>query len=308
MSGITLLMLALSSTASAAAYDQFPMDTGNLWIFDTPTGHRAVVVEDTTEISAGEWASDTAGLLDASVTVYDSETSDEVTVDSSGSEALFDFGAEDGDSWDVSLSDCDNYTVTASIDADSSASTPAGDFDNIHTFELEHAPLGTACDDAPMQRIEFAEGTGPVRFVDASGQQGTLLYAEVAGDVAAASLYDTQVTGDLSVTLVVNASEADSGALTAVVLLKNLGSEDLDIALPQGTRFYVDTFEWLTGQPAGTSGSEGGAQTTLSLAPGAVQTYAAEIDLGDASGSLTLQATLNTDSVDAASPSVTIER
>lgn len=308
MSAITLLMVTLSS-ASAAAYERFPMDAGNLWIFDAPEGHRVIHVEESEALSGGWYASDAAGLLGGEVTLYDSDTSEEVVVAEGMSwGALFDFSAADGDSWSFALDSCDRYTVTAATDTAGSVMTPAGLFSDLAGFQLEHDPTASGCDDAPLSRIRFADGLGPVSFEDASGQRGRLLYASVGGEVAAASSHTTEVTGDLALTLIVNDDELASGAATVVVLVKNVGESALTVERPAGTRFVIDIFDRLTDEPLGTDTIGSGAADSLSLQPGGIEVLSATVDVSEWSGELTLRATMQASTVTLSAPEVDVER
>lgn len=281
MMGLALLV-SLSNTAVAAAYDSFPMDSGNFWIFDAPEGHRTIAVDHTDALGGGWFASDTAGLLSEPVTVYDHTSSDELVVDDA---ALFDFAAADGDSWRFALSACDTYDVTAATDSAGGTTTPAGRFTGLSGFVLDHVPSRSDCDDAPLSAIKFAQDIGPVSFTDAAGARGRLLLAFVGGAIVAASSHDTASAGGLSVTLVVNDAEVASGAATAVAILRNASDDTIDLTR---SGFIIDIFDRVDGTTLGsTTLGEGAA---VQLPAGGVQVLSTTLDLAGLTGDLTVRA------------------
>lgn len=293
MTGIALLMVALSNSAAAAAYDSFPMDSGNFWVFDAPEGHRTIAVDHTDALGGGWYASDAEGLLADPVTVYDSDSSDEMIVDDGADlSALFDFGAADGDSWSFSLSSCDTYDVTAATDSAGSLTTPAGTFRSLSGFVLDHVPASTGCDDAPLSRIKFAQDVGPVSFTDAAGERGRLLFASVGGTVVAASAYDSVTDSGLSVTFIVNADEVSGGSTTVVAVLQN--TTDAAIDLTRGG-FIIDIFDRMDISPTSL-----GASGSLTVPAGGVASFSTTLDLSGLTEDFTVRATLQDEDYSAA--------
>ena len=270
-------MMVSSSTALAGAYDFFPMDVGNLWVYETPTGHHVVQVNDGTSLGGGWYANDADGLLSGPTWIYDNTSTDAMLGYDGGWSALFDFGAAVGDTWAFQASDCDAYTVE--VEESTDVETPAGDYPSITRFILSHTPDPDAsCSTAPVASIGFAEGLGPVWITDGSRSTGRLIYARVAGVVEAMAPGASGGTDALEMSLVITDDRpAAAGNLGVMVALTNTSSSPQTLVMPEGEPFVIDIFERMGTTPISTwSGAEGGSMT---LDPGESRIMFGHIDI-----------------------------
>lgn len=293
---VAALLVALTSSAPAAAgaFDFFPLQEGNLWVYETADGHHVVRVNAGESLGGGWYASDAAGLLSGSAWLYDHDDDDGMYSYSGGWSALFDFSAAVGETWAYEADACDAFDVA--VGSGSAAETPAGDFSGITEFLLTHSPDPTAsCDQPPLATIRFAEGIGPVHFTDSQARSGRLIYARVGGIVEAMAPGSTASSEDLELSMVLTSSRPEeAGSLGVLVVLTNTSDRSQTVTLPAGQPFVIDIFERLQETPAGSwSGGTGG---TMTLAAGASHVLFGEVGLeSDWSGLYTLEGTLRSD-------------
>ncbi|MFT5679797.1 MAG: hypothetical protein ACI8RZ_000702 [Myxococcota bacterium] len=289
-----LLALTASAPAAAGAFDFFPLEEGNLWVYETPAGHHVVRVSTGESLGGGWYASDADGLLSGSTWIYDNTDDDGMYSYSQSWSALFDFGASVGDSWAYDAGSCDTFDVEVG-DA-SAATTPAGNFTGITEFILTHSPDPAAsCVSPPVSRIRFAEGIGPVHFTDSQAGSGRLIYARVGDTVEAMAPGSTESVGDLELSMVLtNNRPSAADTVGVLVVLTNTSDSSQTITLPTGQPFVIDIFERFETTPAGSwSGGTGG---DLTLAAGASHVLFGEISVGsDWSGIYTFEGSLGSD-------------
>ena len=288
------LTLAASSTASAGAFDFFPLEAGNVWVYATAGGHHVVRVNDGESLGSGWYASDAEGLLSGSTWIYDNTESDEMLGYSAGWSSLFDFSASVGDTWAFQTSACDAFDVEVG-DGDA-AVTPAGDFSGITEFILTHSPAaGSSCATPPLATVRFAEGVGPVHFTDGNSKPGKLMYARVGGAVEAMAPGDTGTTDDLELSMVITDSRPSaSGSIGVLVVLTNTSSDSQTITMPQGQPFVIDIFERFETTPVGTWSGGTGGEMTLSSGDSHILFGEVTVD-GDWSGAYTVEGSLSSD-------------
>jgi hypothetical protein len=290
----SLLALTLSAPAAAGAFDFFPLQEGNIWVYQTAGGHHVVRVDEGESLGGGWYASDAAGLLPGSTWIYDHTDDDGMYSYSQGWSALFDFGASVGDTWVYDAGVCDTFDV--SVGDGDSATTPAGDFSGITEFILTHSPdPGASCAQPPVAAIRFAEGIGPVHFTDGQGSAGRLIYARVGDAVEAMAPGSTQSAGDLELSMVLTSDRpAAADTVGVLVVLTNTSDLSKTITMPTGQPFVIDIFERL--QTTAMSSWSGGTGGQMTLQPGASHILFGEITVGsDWSGVYTFEGTLSSD-------------
>ena len=290
----SLLSMTISAPALAGAFDFFPLQSGNLWVYQTPTGHHVVQVNEGESLGGGWFANDADGLLSGSTWIYDNTDHDGMYSYSQGWSALFDFSATVGDTWEYQANPCDTFDVeVGTVDE---AETPAGDFSGTTEFILSHNPdTELSCTTPPVAAISFAEGIGPVQFTDNDAGLGKLIYARVGETVEAMAPGATGSVDDLKLSLVItNDRPAVADSIGVLVVLTNTSDSVETIIMPAGQPFVIDIFERLETTPVGTwSGGTGGVMT---LDAGASHILFGEITMeSDWSGKHTFEGTLSSD-------------
>ena len=302
--GVVAGLLAISNSASAAhpvAYDFFPMDSGNVWIFHTvenKTDHRLDIVEVDQSVYAGvpATASVLSGLFGSDIPVWDHVNSANMwTHDNSQWSKFVDFDASYGETWGMRTGPCNDYDVEYINGAD--AVTPAGTFVAPKTFNFDFTPdANVKCAYAPIQQAAFAQDVGLVS-IERATSTSDLLFGRVDGVIVAAGAGETRYDADgVAYTMALVADEITQPhpiycfttpcpqpveSLRLALIVENLTDHTVTRSYANSQQFDVDVFE-LGGENV-TSWSDDKmflqATTELTLQPGEREVYYVELPM-----------------------------
>jgi hypothetical protein len=256
---------AFPAAAGPTAYEIFPLEQGNLWVFATdsegylvgPTGISVIEVTDEVYLGGDWYANQVEGLLDHPDWFYDHTMASEMWIYDEGWSHLFDFDAEIGDSWSAWGGPCSSYDVTMAATS-GTATTPAGDFAGVIDFTLSRqTDPAVRCGNPGLHNLRFAPGIGPVDWAN-DAQKGHLLYARLDDNVVAAGPHETRTEGTLETTFVVTTDTPENphpifcitmpcdqpiAQLGFALVVSNTGTEPQTLSFSDSQRFEVDLFD-----------------------------------------------------------------
>jgi hypothetical protein len=305
--GVAAGLLSISTSAFAGqptAYDFFPMDSDNVWIFHTvesKTDHRLDTVEVESSVYAGSgwYASSLAGLFGGAIPVWDHVNRASMwTHDGSAWSQFLDFGTYVGDSWSMRTGPCNAYDVEFINGAD--AETPSGTFVAPKTFNFDFTPdANVKCAWAPIQQVAFAQDVGLVS-IERATSTSDLLFSRVDGVVVAAGAGETRYdAAGVGYSMALVADEITQPhpiycfttpcpqpveTLRLALILENLTDHTVVRSYANGQAFDVDVFDVdAKSDPNVTSWSDGQLFTQatweLTLEPGEREVYFVELPL-----------------------------
>ena len=143
------LTVASPANADQTAYDNIPLEEGNLWVFVTDsagylrgeTGSRTVHVEREWNLGDGWYANRVNGLYtpESSVIMYDHVYDSNFLVhDGSDWTHALRFAGAAGEPWSMRANSCDAFDVERYDNAGTTVTVPAGDFENPIGFSFTH--------------------------------------------------------------------------------------------------------------------------------------------------------------------------
>ncbi len=264
----TLAFVATTLTATTVvaqtAYDEFPLDRGNLSVFvEDSTGYLAEPTQmNLVEVTAGGyygrgWFRHTiSGLYMSDVELWDHYWGNQMWTYSDSWYTAYDFDAADGDTFRYRIGPCEIYDVTYRTQG--SVSTPAGTFGTIRDHRLSgQVDPNVRCMIPPKSQIVTSPGVGVVSYVDGN-RKGHLMYAEVAGTVVASGPSSVNRSGNIEVTMVLTddtLSHSTFNCLTqpcvnpspahvqVAFVVKNTGSQDELLFFTSGQTFEIDILD-----------------------------------------------------------------
>lgn len=305
--GVAAGLLTLSTPAIAGqptAYDYFPMDADNVWIFHTvedKTDHRldTVEVESSVYAGGGWYASSLAGLFTAAIPVWDwFSGATMLTHDGYAWSQFLDFDAAYGANWAMRSGPCTAYDVEFINGAD--AVTPAGSFIAPKTFNFSFTPdANVKCASTPIQQVAFAQDVGLVT-IDREYSTSDLLFSRVDGVVVAAGAGETrydaagigysmalvadEITQPHTIYCITQPCYQPVETLRLALILENLTDQTITRTYNDGQAFDLDLFDQAAkSDPNVTSWSDGRFFTQafwqLTLEPGEREVYLVEVPL-----------------------------
>lgn len=312
------------ASAAATAYDNFPLEDNNLWVYlsqdqNGATTTRELSVTAEAYLGGGWYANRLDGMFRQPQWVWDHVYDDRMWVhDGTDFQEIFDFAAAPGDTFDVIFSACDGNTVEYQGQV-GSYDVPAGSFVGTYEFDMGwtgNPPPHVRCDTTGFRHVSFAEGIGPV-YAETSTTTDELLYAYVDGQVVAAGHNDQRVLDGVETAMVVSADTFASGDLASIALIvRNVDSGDKTFGFATGQRIEFDLFDNATGEHV-RSWSDGRfftqATNSFTLAPAETEVLFGQLELTDfdtgapLSGSYQLVGYLNTPGAGKLSVDITIE-
>ena len=279
--------LLLSSAAQAqTAYDELPLDKGNLSVFiedsagylQEPTQIRTVEVTEGGYYGYGWFHHVVSGLYRSDVELWDHYAGNQLWTYSDDWYRAFDFDAPRGGEYSYRIGPCERYNVTYNP-LGASILTPAGKFNQTRSHELAGAvDPWVRCMGPTLTHISTAQNVGVVSYVDGE-RKGHLLYARVGGAVVASGPRSVSRQGNLETTMVVPETglyHGDAAASFQVALIvTNHSDADEMLFFGSGQKIEIDVFdaEGIFIRSLSTGRVFTQATEQVRLAPGASEVY-----------------------------------
>ncbi|MCO4744752.1 MAG: hypothetical protein KC912_08185 [Proteobacteria bacterium] len=300
-----VVALAASTSAVAApvtAYDYFPLEEGNTWVYATDnqgylvdTEVAVISASNEAYLGGGWYVNEVTGLFGAPHDVYDHANRSTMWLYNSGWQHVFDFDAPVGASWSMDAGACDTYDVT--VRPAGTATTPAGEFADLVDFGFTQIPdANVRCAGPGLSQVRFAPGIGPVDF-SANNRKAHLLYARVNGAVAASGPRVTRTLDGIetSIVLTEDALTQPHGVycfttpcpqpvaeLGFAFVLTNVSSTAQTLNFTSGQRFEIDLFDGEGANVLSWSDNQFFTQatSTVTLAAGQTEVFYGTLDIG----------------------------
>lgn len=261
-----VMLAAGTARADHTAYQNLPLEKGNVWVFITDhegylvgdTQTRTMAVDAEQYLGGGWYANRLAGLFapGAPVWMYDHAAGSDMWVhDGNAWSTALRFGAETGQRWSFRANACAAYDVQAYDTA--GITTPAGQFDDVRGFSLTFTPdPRVLCAGPVLRSLITAPGVGPIAF-STNERKGHLLYARVGGEVVAAAPNATRTLDGVETTLLVaedrlehptfncvtTPCDAPAAQLNVAFVVRNVSDKAITFSFDNGQAFEIDIWD-----------------------------------------------------------------